>query len=124
MLRKEAIAYYINNGSSVFCIMLEGSSVFCTMLDATKAFDCINYIKLFEILLQHQLPPVYVRLLANMYTSNVTYVSWNGVFSSLFSIQNGVKQGRVNSSVYISMVYYSYNLLLKSIVICFCRSSN
>ena len=33
MVLKEAIAYYVNNGSSVFC----------TLLDATKAFDRVEY---------------------------------------------------------------------------------
>ena len=33
MVLKEAILYYINNGSSVFC----------TLLDATKAFDRVEY---------------------------------------------------------------------------------
>ena len=57
MLLKEAVAYYINNGSSVLF----------TILDGTKAFDPINNIKLFEILLQCQLPPVCERFLANIH---------------------------------------------------------
>ena len=36
MVLKEAINYYISNGSSVFC----------TLLDATKAFDRVDYCKL------------------------------------------------------------------------------
>ena len=45
------------------------------MLDATKAFDRINYVKLIEILPFRQLLPVYVKLLANVYTSYVTRVA-------------------------------------------------
>ena len=58
MVLKEAIAYYVNNGSSVFC----------TLLDATKAFDRIEYVKMFKLLLDGQLPPVCIRLLVNVYT--------------------------------------------------------
>jgi len=64
MVLKETVSYYINNGSAV-------SSVF---LDATKAFDRIEYCKLFKALLSRGLPPVFVRLLLNMYTSHVTRV--------------------------------------------------
>ena len=41
MVLKEAIAYYVNNGSSVFC----------TLLDATKAFDRVEYVRLFKLLM-------------------------------------------------------------------------
>ena len=47
MVLKEAIAYYVNNGSSVFC----------TLLDATKAFDRVEYVKMFTLLLDRKLPP-------------------------------------------------------------------
>jgi hypothetical protein len=40
MVLKEAIAYYVQHGSYVYC----------TMLDATKAFDRVNYCKLFRSL--------------------------------------------------------------------------
>ena len=71
---KEAIEYYVNNGSPVFC----------TMLDATKAFDRVQYVKLFNILVDKDMPFVTLRLLLNMYTSHVTQVLWNGLFSSPF----------------------------------------
>ena len=82
MVLKEAIAYYVNNGNFVFC----------PLLDATKAFDRVEYVKMFKLLLNRKLPPVCIRLLVNMYTSQVTRVEWNGVRSDYFSVQNGVKQ--------------------------------
>ena len=54
---------------------------FCTMLDATKAFDRVDYCKLFRELLKRDLPAGYQRLLLNMYTSNVARVLWNGIAS-------------------------------------------
>ena len=89
MVLKETISYYVNNGSAVYSVFL----------DATKAFDRIEYCKLFKILLDRELPPVFVRLLLNMYTGHVTRVLWNGIFSDRFSVYNGVKQGGVLSPV-------------------------
>ena len=64
MVLKEAIAYYVNNSNSVFC----------TLLDATKAFDRVEYVKMFKLLFDRKLPPVCIRLLVNIYTSQVTRV--------------------------------------------------
>ena len=62
MVPKEAMAYYVNNGSSVFC----------TLLDAIKAFDRVEYVKIFKLLLDRKLPPVCIRILVNTYTQVVT----------------------------------------------------
>ena len=74
MVVKEAIEYYVNNGSPVFC----------TMLDATKAFDRVQYVKLFNMLIDRGMPSATLQLSLNMYTSHVTQVLWNGIFSSPF----------------------------------------
>ena len=89
MVLKEAIAYYVNDGSSVFC----------TLFDATKAFDRVEYVKMFKLLLDRKLPPACIRLLVNMYISQVTRVEWNDVCSDYFSVRNGVKHGGVISPV-------------------------
>jgi len=69
------------------------------MLDATKAFDRVNYCKLFNTFIDRELPFVTIRLLLNMYTSHVTRVLWNGIFSNPFSVKNGVKQGGIVSLI-------------------------
>ena len=74
MVLKEAIDYYTSNGSSVFC----------TLLDATKAFDKVDYCKIFRSLTKRDIPPTVLCLLLNMCTRQVTRVSWNGVFSPPF----------------------------------------
>ena len=89
MVLKETIAYYTHNGSPVYSVFL----------DATKAFDRVNYCKLFDVLVQRKLSPIFLRLLLNMYTSHVTRIMWNGVFSERFLVKNGVKQGGVLSPV-------------------------
>jgi len=89
MIVKEVFSYYVNNGSQVACMFL----------DATKAFDKLEYRKLFSLLLAPQLPPVVIRILLNMYTNQQVRVLWNGVYSNVFSVVNGVKQGGVISPV-------------------------
>jgi len=69
------------------------------MLDANKAFDRIQYCKLFRKLLDTKLPVIVVRFLLNLYTSQQAHVLWNGHFSQWFNIKNGVKQGGVLSPV-------------------------
>lgn len=89
MVLKETISYYLSNKSKVFC----------TFLDATKAFDRINYCKLFKLLLCRSLPYCIIRVLLSLYTNNYVYVSWAGSNSSPFLACNGVKQGGVLSPV-------------------------
>ena len=90
MVLKETLSYFANNGESVFC----------TFIDATKAFDKINYIKLFKLLVHRMLPPVISRLLLNMYTKNVYRVSRNEVCSIPLSVLNEVKQTVELSALY------------------------
>jgi len=89
MVLKVTVSYYIHNGSAVFSVFL----------DATEAFDCTEYCKLLKVLLSQGLPPVFIRLLLNMYTCHITRILWNDIFSDRFSVMNGIKQGRVLSPV-------------------------
>jgi hypothetical protein len=89
MLLKEIISYYLSNDSSIYCIML----------DATKAFDRVNYCKLFRELMMRNLPATFTRLMLNMYCSHFTRVTWNGSYSNFFKVYNGVKQGAIISPV-------------------------
>ena len=89
MVLKETIAYYSSHHSSVFC----------TFLDASKAFDRVNFCKLFRLLIKRGLPACIVRTLINMYTGHLIRVSWAGVMSNYFTALNGVKQGGVVSPI-------------------------
>ena len=55
----ETVNYYNFNKSNVFVLML----------DASKAFDIVNYCKLFRELLNRDISPIVLRLLLYMYTS-------------------------------------------------------
>ena len=72
---------------------------FCTFLDASKAFDCIHYCKLFELLMKRDIPACITRMLVNLYSNSLLRVSWGGIATDYFSALNGVKQGAVLSPV-------------------------
>ena len=74
MILKEILSYYINNGGTAFC----------TLLDATEAFERFDYIKMFNLLVDRELPPVCLPLLPNLYTNRVTRVAWMDSASNLF----------------------------------------
>ena len=80
---KETIQYYLHNSSNVHA----------AVLDATKAFDRINFCKLFKKLMARNIPPLITRLLVEMYTNQNMDVKWNRHYSTSFSISNGVRQG-------------------------------
>ena len=87
--RLKMLAYYTTDGGVAFC----------TLLDATKAFDRVNYCKLFCELLKRDLPTGFLRLLLKMYTNNVAHVFWNGISSRPFCVMNGVRQGGIISPI-------------------------
>jgi len=71
---KESLSYYVDNQSPVYC----------AFLDATKAFDRVNYYKLFRLLIRRNLPACYIRVLLNFYTGNYVRVAWCGFSLSIF----------------------------------------
>ncbi len=89
----ETVDYYIAKGGSVYALAL----------DATKAFDRVEYTKLFECLLDRGVNPLYTRLLCNMYLEQKIRVWFNQTYSEYFSVSNGVKQGGVLSPTLFSI---------------------
>ena len=86
---KETLSYYTQNDSSVYCVLL----------DASKAFDRISYTKLFNCLIDRNLPAIVIRFLINLYTDQSMCVKWIASRSSSFAVYNGVKQGAISSPV-------------------------
>ena len=86
---QEVIDYYTRNNTPVYL----------TLLDASKAFDRVEYTKLFGQLIQRKLCPCVIRLLIFMYTNQYLCTRWNSVLSSAFECNNGVKQGGVLSPI-------------------------
>ena len=89
----ETIEYYTSKASNVHVLLL----------DASKAFDRVDYIKLFKKLLKRGMCPLTVRLLLNMYTKQKLQVKWNDCISAKFEVTNGVRQGSVLSPLLFSV---------------------
>lgn len=110
---KETIAYF----------NIHNTPVICTLLDACKAFDTLEYCKLFDKLRQRNIYLIVIRLLICMYLSQQLCVRWNSQVSNSFGVTNGVKQGGVLSlglfCIYINDLLH---LLGKKYVGCFLRS--
>ena len=76
------------------------------LLYASKAFDRVEYVKLFSDLRERKLCPIVLRLLMNMYVNQCLQVRWNSLVFDRFSIANGVKQGGgVLSPILFSSIY-------------------
>ena len=82
-LLKETIEYYNENNTDCYLLLL----------DASKAFDRVEYMKLFNTLRDRKMCPLVLRLLMNMYINQQIQVKWNSTMSMKSSISNGVKQG-------------------------------
>ena len=92
---KETIQYYLQNGSNVYG----------TVLDATKAFDRIDFCKLFREMIIRKIPPLVIRLIMEMYEKQSMAVRWNNEYSDSFGVSNGVKQGGVLSPILFCIIY-------------------
>lgn len=72
-----------------------GSTVCAASLDLSKAFDYVEWEKLFALLKAKQLSPISIRVILHVYVHQKCQVSWNGKFSFTFSSSNGVRQGGI-----------------------------
>jgi len=84
---KQTVEYYT----------LGGSHVFLCFVDFTKAFDKVNYWKLFRMLLNDSLDLYCIKLLVFWYSNQMACVRWRNSISSAFHIGNGTKQGGILS---------------------------
>ena len=84
---KETVQYYLNGGSSAYVMLL----------DASKAFDRVDYLKLFNLLLKKDTCPIVCRLIVMFYTNQSARIKWDNAYSLPFTITNGVKKGGVLS---------------------------
>ena len=74
-----------------------------TLIDASKAFDRVQYVKLFKLLLSRNVCPVVARFLCVMYTTQSFRVKWCSHITELTRASNGVKQGGVMSPLLFTL---------------------
>ena len=84
---KQVVDYYTDRGSHVFACFV----------DFSKAFDRVNYWKLFSMLLDDGVDKQIVKLLCYWYSHQQACVRWQNCTSTLFAIGNGTRQGGVLS---------------------------
>ena len=84
---KRTVNYYVDRGSHVFACFV----------DFTKAFDRVNYWKLFNMLVDDRIDVGIVKMLTFWYSHQVVCVNWHGVLSSGFKTGNGTRQGGILS---------------------------
>jgi hypothetical protein len=97
----ETINYFMRNGNDVYACLM----------DMTKAFDLVKHSLLFKKLITAGLSLIFVRLLLFIYMNQFANVRWNGSFSSIFSVKNGVRQGAILSG--ILYCFYTNDLFIK-----------
>ena len=94
----------------------DGGYVYTLLLDASKAFDRVDYIKMFDKLLARGMCPLTVRLLLNMYTKQKLQVKWNNCILSKFDVKNGVRQGGILSPLLFTVYVDELLIKLKKVV--------
>ena len=87
------------------------SDVYVVLLDASKAFDRVNHINLFKILMKKGVCPKYTKFILKSYLNQRIRTKWHHCHSETFNISNGVKQGGVLSPILFGI--YLDELLLK-----------
>ena len=98
---KNTIDYYRSNGSHVFACFI----------DFSKAFDSVNYWKLFTKLLNDKVDGKIVSILAFWYSNQECFVRWRNSVSGSFHIGNGTKQGGVLSP-------YLFSRYIRELIAC------
>ena len=100
MVVQETIRYYLENGSNIYACLI----------DSSKAFDRVEFTKLFELLKDRKMPNVIIRFIIDSYIHQKLRSSWNGNMSSYFDVTNGTKQGQILSPILYGC-YMDYLLL-------------
>jgi len=88
---------------------VHGSSVYLASLDASKAFDRVNHVKLFKMLIQRGLPANVVRIMIDWYGKTCSVVKWNNILSREVCVRSGIRQGGILSPVF-------FNIYMDSII--------
>ena len=87
----QTVDYFVSRGSNVYMYM--------AALDDQKAFNRINHVKLFNILIRRKLPCNFIKIIVNWYTKISSVFKWNGALSKSFSVCSGIRQGGIKEYI-------------------------
>ena len=82
----------------------KNTPVFMCATDLSKAFDCVNHKKLFEILEKRKVPNYIIQTLKYWFENQRFQVLWGNAMSTPFSTGCGIRQGSV-LSVIVCCIY-------------------
>jgi len=80
-----------------------GSTVYMTARDAQKPFDRVNHVKLFNILMNRNLPSQFIKTIVNWYMKISSAFKWNGALSNSVMVLSGIRQGGILSPLLFNM---------------------
>ena len=75
----------------------DGAPVFACLLDFRKAFDLVNHVKMFQVLLKRKISPIFICPMIVVYLLQKCYIKWRDSRSYSFSVTNGTRQGSMFS---------------------------
>jgi hypothetical protein len=79
------------------CFCSHGSNVFAAFLDCSKGFDKVDHNGIFIKLINRNVPLCYLCVLMYWYLNLTAKCKWGNVYSEIFSVDYGVRQGGVLS---------------------------
>ena len=85
-----------------FYVAGKGTANLCA-IDIKKAYDSVDHIGLFIKLMNRKIPLCLLRLLESWLPNCVTCIKWSGLFSPLFRLGVGVRQGSSLAPVLFSI---------------------
>ena len=72
-------------------------------MDRSKAFDLVEWVDLFNTLIEKGVEPIFLKIMLHIYKNQSCDVKWNGKYSAIFSVSNGLRQGAVSSPLLFSV---------------------
>ena len=90
---KQTVEYYTQRGSHVFACFI----------DFSKAFDKVNYWKLFNKLLDDKIDCRVIGTIAFWYSHQHVYIRWQNTVTDCFHVGNETRQGGVLSPTFFTI---------------------